>query len=307
MAVNTTRKSSLPGALIFMLFVIAIPLLSIKFLTKSSSSKEIQTEEISETSSSLSEEGTEEISVSEKEIFQESGYSKNSKGMYILTSPVMDTAKILSESEYSELEKFLLELDSSTGIQIVVFTVDSLEDKAIEEFSMEYAEFWALGQKDKDNGVLLTVAMQDHKVRIETGYGSEGALTDALCSKIIRKELYPSFQAEEYGKGIITAVHDMAGILSNDESLISTSLTEEKSSAPSAGLTAFIIFAGIWLFFLVIAITKGSRGGGSRSGRSNHSSSWGGFSGGSHFGGGGGSHFGGGGGHFGGGGASGGW
>ena len=235
-----------------------------------------------------------------------SGYRKNRKGLYELSSPVMDTAGIIDSSTADDLTRFLLNLDSETGIQLVVLTVNSLEGRSIEEFSMRYAEFWELGQKNVDNGILLTVAMDEREMRIETGYGTEGALTDAICSKIIRCDLVPNFKDGNYSKGIRDAVYSIAGVVTEDESLISPAYKSDKGKSGKTSPVAVIIVI-VWIVIMVLSIGRRFgifpflgpaifMGGGS-----NHH---GGFGGGSS---GGGTHFGGGGGHFGGGGASGHW
>ena len=128
-------------------------------------------------------------------------YTKDSEGMYILTGPVMDTAGVMDSTTRRELDSYLRDLDSSTGIQIVVLTVDTLDGVELTEYSMRYAQKWKLGQADKDNGVLLLVSMQDRGIRIETGYGSETLLTDEKCSGIIRDVIVPKFKQNDYSTG----------------------------------------------------------------------------------------------------------
>lgn len=227
-----------------------------------------------------------------------------------LTGPVQDTAGLLSQSEKQDLEEYLLALDRQTGVQIAVLTIPSLEGESLEDFSMKTAETWKLGQAEEDNGALLLVALAERAIRIETGYGLEGTLTDAKSGLIIRQVIAPRFRAERYGQGIIEAVRNMAGIATGNEEIVSEKVRnpdEENSGGNMAGLIFFI------LFFLLMRGGLGKRGGllgalflGSMlGGRRGGSSGFGGggFSGGG-FGGGG---FSGGGGGFGGGGASGGW
>lgn len=223
---------------------------------------------------------------------------------YSLTSPVSDNAHIFSAQERSSLASFLETLNRQTGIQIAVLTVPDMNGEDIETFSLRHAEQWKLGQSGIDNGALLTVAMKEHDVRIETGYGSEGTLTDAACARIIRNVILPSFQRGEYAKGISDGVKSMAAVLTSDESLVSPQdeAVQEKDrgiSAPAIGLIVLIYL----IIFIAIFSGTGRRlwwlpfffGGGGR-----HS----GFSGGSRGSRGG---FRGGGGSFGGGGASGHW
>lgn len=229
-------------------------------------------------------------------------YTKDKNGLYNLAGPVIDAANLLSMSQYNQLESFLLNLDETSGVQIAVLTVPSLNGVALEEFSIRHAEKWQLGQKGVDNGALLLASMEEHALRIETGYGTEGVLTDAKCAQIIRNVLVPNFRDGKYGEGIIEAVNNMAGIITSDESLISKSVLSETSSSSYSDSTfmdvCYIILA-IIIIIIFLALVFGGSGSGSYSGGS--------YRGGGHSYSGGGRSFSGGGGHFGGGGSSGHW
>jgi uncharacterized protein len=126
-----------------------------------------------------------------------------------LQGPVNDYAGVLSPQEENKLRAFLLDQESKTSNQVVVLTVPSLDGDTIETFAIKVAEAWKLGQRDKDNGVLVVAAIKDHKLRIEVGKGLEGTLTDALSSQIIRNEIAPKFKAGDYGGGLwdgVTAI-----------------------------------------------------------------------------------------------------
>ena len=232
-------------------------------------------------------------------------YTKDRNGLYDFAGFVLDAANLLTTAQYNELTAFLNNLDDTTGVQIAVLTVPSLNGVALEEFSIRHAEKWQLGQKGVDNGALLVASMEEHALRIETGYGTEGALTDAKCSRIIRNILVPQFRDGKYGEGIIEAVKNMAGIITEDESLVSKSVLSESSSSSSSSDddydTFYIILGAIILFIILGGILSniGSSGGSSYSGGSYHSSGHS-YSGGGH-------SYSGGGGHFGGGGSSGHW
>lgn len=225
------------------------------------------------------------------------------------TGPVNDSAGVMTENEESELTVFLTELNDSTGIQMAVLTIPSLEGESIEEFSIRVAETWKLGQKDKDNGALLLVSLDDRELRIETGYGLESSLTDMKCGLIIRNVITPYFRNGDYGEGITAGIKNMAGIASGDESMVEPSLEREDSDIGIKSIIAasvfFIIFFSIVSMGLISHIRRhgGIGGGGGFSGGGFGGFSGGGFGGGGSSGGG----FSGGGGGFGGGGASGGW
>ncbi|HRR02789.1 MAG TPA: TPM domain-containing protein [Treponemataceae bacterium] len=226
-----------------------------------------------------------------------------------LSGPVNDYAAILSADEKETLESFLLALDRQTGVQIAVLTIPSLEGESLESFSLKTVEQWKLGEQDADNGALLLVSLGDRAVRIETGYGLEGSLTDVKSGLIIRNVIAPRFREGKYGAGILEAVRNMAGIATDNREILSESVKnpqKEKSGGNLAGLLFFIVFylimragfhrrGGLFAGLFLGSMLGGRRGG---SGGGFSSGGFGGFSGGG---------FSGGGGGFGGGGASGGW
>ena len=115
---------------------------------------------------------------------------------------IHDEAGILSTEEVSKLEAKLTEHEKSSSNQIAVLIMKSLEDENLEDFSMKVAEKWKIGQKGKDNGVLLLFFMDDKKDRIEVGYGLESVLPDAICKRILTKEVEPKFKEKKYYEGI---------------------------------------------------------------------------------------------------------
>lgn len=245
--------------------------------------------------------------------FTNRNYAKDKNGLYEFTNCVIDDANLLSSSQYSELCAYLVGLNKSSGVQIAVLTVKSLEGEDIESFSLSHAEKWGLGQRGVDNGALLTVAYDERAIRIETGYGTEAALTDAKCARIIRNVIAPSFQKGDYGNGIILGVKNMAGIITNDETLISKDVSEDEVKTNGSAIPIIVIMLIFFIFYfraIFYGITHRGRRRGSGIYPGNHfgsssGSGSGGFSSGS-------SHssssgFRGGGGHFGGGGASGRW
>lgn len=120
---------------------------------------------------------------------------------------VHDEAHVLSQPTIDKLENHLVAYEDSTSNQIAILIVSSLDGESLEEYSLRVAEKWKLGKKEKDNGVLLLIAVDDHKMRIETGYGLEGVLTDAVCSRIIRNELAPNFRQNQFDKGVTDGIN----------------------------------------------------------------------------------------------------
>lgn len=214
---------------------------------------------------------------------------------------VHDEANILSQSTRATLEAMLKAERDSTSNQIAVLTIPSLEGQSLEEYSLAVAEKWGLGKKEKDNGVLLLIVVNDKRIRIEVGYGLEGVLTDAMSSRINRTEITPYFRQGNYDEGVragVTAIISaIKGEYKNDEPPI----VRRKSSKRSPMGTLIIII------IIIIIISRRGRGGRGGGGYWSSGSGWvgpmGGFGGGSGGGSWGGSDFGGGGG-FGGGGSS---
>ncbi len=104
----------------------------------------------------------------------------------------------------------LKDLEAKTTAQVVVLTINSLDGEPMEDFSHQTAVQWGIGQKGKDNGVLLTVAVKDHKYRIEVGYGLEAILPDSLVGSLGRQYLVPNFRKGDYAAGIVAAVTEIA-------------------------------------------------------------------------------------------------
>lgn len=224
---------------------------------------------------------------------------------------VTDLANIIDDETESRLNAYLKELEEKTTAQIAVLTIDSLDKEDIESFSLRIAERWRLGQKGKDNGLLLTVAVKDRQYRFEVGYGLEGILPDSLVGSIGRSYLVPYFRKGDYSTGIFNAIVVITSIIAKNEGVQITGIPKigKKRQRADKGFSIFFIalsFAVFVLFFILfiryprlfLLILAGSSMRGRRGG-------W--YSGGGFGGGGFGGGFSGGGGGFGGGGASGRW
>jgi uncharacterized protein len=123
-----------------------------------------------------------------------------------LAGRVSDQANMIGDDLEDRLDARLRQLETETGAQVAVLTIPSLEDESIEDFSMRVVETWQLGRADVDDGVLVLVARDDRLVRIEVGYGLEGALTDAQSARIIRSLMAPRFRSGDFDGGIDAAV-----------------------------------------------------------------------------------------------------
>jgi len=129
---------------------------------------------------------------------------------------VNDFAKVLTTETLQNLENRLQSVEATSGTEIVVVTISSLEDETVETFAVKLFEEWGIGKGRIDNGLLLLVAINDGKVRIETGYGMEGVLTDLQSGRIINNDIIPFFKAGDYGGGIVSGIDTIVGIVSGD-------------------------------------------------------------------------------------------
>jgi uncharacterized protein len=227
-----------------------------------------------------------------------------------LTGRIVDQANVIPAPTRAALEAKLADLESKSGIQLVVATVNSLQGEEIEPYANELFRTWKLGEKTKNNGVLLLVAPNEHRVRIEVGYGLEGTLTDALSKVIITNAIAPRFKTGDFGDGISRGADDIITVLTTDSSEWQKRPAlrvdhDEKTDAADwillAALFGFMMLLTVspefrWWFFNLAANILLSSGGP----RGGMGSRGGGF-------GGGGGGFSGGGGSSGGGGASGSW
>lgn len=208
-----------------------------------------------------------------------------------LTGRIVDQANIISADARRAIEPKLADLETKSGIQLVVATVNSLEGQEIEPYANELFRRWKLGEKIKNNGVLLLVAPKERRVRIEVGYGLEGTLTDALGKVIITNAMTPRFKAGDFSDGISRGVDDIITVLTTDasewEKRPSLRLDNQSSSDPVNWAIILIVIVVIVLlvvspgfrwFFFNVALNILPSSGGSRS--SGGSSSGGGFSGG---------------------------
>lgn len=235
-----------------------------------------------------------------------------------LSGRVVDQAGLISPEGEAALTRRLEALEAETGDQLVVVTLNSLQGYEIEEYGYQLGRAWGIGQAARDNGVLLIVAPNERKVRIEVGYGLEPVMTDAMSALIIRNAILPAFREGDFEGGIGAGVDMIAGQLTLDPAEAQARAAEaaEDMAGPKIYPMAVlgIILAVLFMFATLIgALSRaGRRYRGDGDGltpiliwAAAEAMRGGGGSGGGGWGGGGG--FSGGGGGFGGGGASGGW
>ncbi|HYJ17820.1 MAG TPA: TPM domain-containing protein [Burkholderiales bacterium] len=134
-------------------------------------------------------------------------------GVPYLSGRIVDQAAILSDPARERISSMLKAHEDASGNQVAVLTVTTLEGESVEDYAVRVFEDWKLGQRDKDNGVLILVVPQDRRMRIEVGYGLEGKLTDAAASRVIRDLMTPRFRESNYDVGIEAGVTGVIQIL----------------------------------------------------------------------------------------------
>ena len=255
-----------------------------------------------------------------------------------LTGRVVDQTGTLSAGERAALESRLADLEARKGSQVAVLLVPTVRPEAIEQYSIRVVDQWQLGRKDVDDGVLLLVAKDDREVRIEVGYGLEGAIPDATANRVIDEYVLPRFRQDDYAGGIVAGVDRLIALVDGEalpaprardggdqlDSLfpvifilslvvggVLRRVLGQFPGAVGTGVVAGVVtwvlagILGLTLFMALVGFFLGLVGGGNGGRWSSHPRGrhGGGFGGGV----GGGGGFGGGGGGFGGGGASGRW
>ncbi len=172
-----------------------------------------------------------------------------------LTRPVEDHANLLNANEQNELERLIVKIHSKLGVQAQVLILPTIEDEAIEDFSIRVAETWKIGSKKKGDGVILIVALREHKIRIEVGNGIEGELTDYWSHKVIKEILVPSFKNEEYYDGIKGFLSSLIKAVSH-ESFGNEVVQEQRVGPKKLGIKtkSTYLFEIFILFFVIFAI-----------------------------------------------------
>jgi uncharacterized protein len=247
-----------------------------------------------------------------------SGAVRADPALPALTGRVVDQANLLDLGTAQRLSDELARYESRTSTQIVVATLPDLQGYPIEQWGLALLRGWQIGQKGKNNGVVLVVAPKERELRIETGYGAEGPLPDATADVILRRVIVPRFKQSDYGSGIF------AGVQAIEAALDGSFTADQPGPSPvvsASGIGVFgqqipwmtILIVCIWIAIAVFNIIRVRNRGPQVYGGTRRQRYWGGgwggpggFGGGG-FGGGSGGGFGGGGGTGGGGGASGRW
>ena len=182
------------------------------------------------------------------------------KEIPFLSGRVVDEAGLLSAAARQRIDAELAALERESGDQVAVLVVQSLGGEPLEEYSIKVAQTWKLGQKGKDNGILLLISRDDRKLRIEVGYGLEGTLTDLRSNEIIDQVIRPRFQQGDFDGGVEQGVDAIVKVLHGQP-------LPARPAAPVAGamtIGARIVFALVFLvvvgvFSMVALATRGAQ------------------------------------------------
>ncbi len=208
------------------------------------------------------------------------------------TGFVNDLAQVIQPAAREKLEGLLVAVEQRTGVEIAVATVPSLEERPIEDYAVDLYQQWGIGKKGIDEGALILVAPNEKRVRIEVGYGLEGALNDAQAGRIIRDLMIPFFKEGDFTRGIVAGTQGVIAVALkekgvNPEDLGTVAIQQPPSAAKKGGplsivgkIIVFLILGYLfirhpWLFLFFLA--SAGRGGGTRGG---FSGGFGGFGGG---------------------------
>ncbi len=166
-----------------------------------------------------------------------------------LTAHMMDLTGTLTTSQKAALEAKLAAFEQEKGAQIAVLILPTTQPETIEQYSMRVVEAWKLGRKGIDDGVLLLIAKNDRKMRIEVGYGLEGALSDAVSKRIISEVITPFFKREDFYGGIDAGINAMIKVISGEPLPQPSNLKAKRRSSSGSGVLPMLFMT---VFFSAI-------------------------------------------------------
>ena len=184
------------------------------------------------------------------------------RGLPTLNQPIIDQAKILTDVEIQQLNQKILSLYQQEKAQIGVIIVPTTGQESIFDFALRVGEKWQLGSAKRDNGLLMAIAINDHKIQILTGYGLEGVLPDVVLSRIIRNQITPSFKQGQYAQGISSGLDEITRIVNLDPEIAQQAaqelkerheqaLREQQAKDNTLSMALFILIAGVVGSFIV--------------------------------------------------------
>ncbi len=200
---------------------------------------------------------------------------------------VSDFANVIDPTTKQQMETILLNFEKKTGAQIAVVTIQTLNDRSIEDYATDLFRTWGIGAKSgesRDKGALLLVSLQDRKMRLETGYGLEGDLPDGMAGEVIRR-MKPYFRQEppQYSQGIMVAVRTLVDTLATKWNVSLEGIEDrqfayrgnQSQELSGKGLSILVVvFIGFLFLMIMIARSAGRRGGGGGGGSGIADAAW---------------------------------
>src|SRR4051794_6530180 len=179
-----------------------------------------------------------------------------------LTGRVVDQAQILEAATRTRIDSKLEQLESKTTTQLVVATLRSLQGYDIADYGYRLGRTWGIGQKGKNNGVILLVAPGERKIRIEVGYGLEGTVTDAVSRLIIENAILPRFRAGDFPGGIGRGVDDLVLLLSgNAEDFKRRAAEQQDRPSGTTGAASFVFVILLIAIWFIVFVRRSQRPG----------------------------------------------
>lgn len=169
-----------------------------------------------------------------------------------------DFANVIDDEKENLITQISSIVDSKTGVQIAVVTLQTLGLYTIEEFSYKLLETWGVGQKGENNGILVVLSLNERKVRIEVGYGLEYLIPDSIAAQIINSYGIPYFKSSDYSQGLLNIVYQLGDIIAKSQNAnLSIWLSEQGVNIPQQNESQILAFFAIIIFiFLFIIITS---------------------------------------------------
>lgn len=202
-------------------------------------------------------------SVSQIAIFAFLLFSQVSLGQYkipekpSLQTSVYDYAKLLSDSEKTQLEEKLVRYSDTTSTQIVVITIDDLKGEDVGVLATNWSQTWGIGQAKEDNGVVILVSKNDRKISIRPGYGVEDRLVAGICGQIIRNDITPEFKAGSYYNGLNKGTESIFKVLTGKYK------GERKEKKEGSIFPILLVIGFVIIFLILVSKNKGNNGGNS--------------------------------------------
>lgn len=208
------------------------------------------------TNSQTAQTATETTSAQQPQIANDMAEGQIQRDLPSLNEPVVDQAKILSPAEKQQLSQRILNLHNAGKGQVGVVIVPTTGQEDIFDYSMRVADAWQLGSAKRDNGLLMTIAINDRRIQILTGYGLEGVLPDIVAGRIIHDTITPYFKQGQYAQGIAAGLTEIERILNLDPEIAAQAADElkerqeqayqaQKASKATFSSVLFIIVAGV--------------------------------------------------------------